>query len=154
MYLTCQGSGESEGNREGTEAPGSGEGREEGSNTSTPSKSYPHGEYLLLIVERVARCKQSQLSDRPDVHLSTQRQLLLPQLQRHLEVIHGRVGLLSHLQNISWTFSLARDCRSGRSQRDVPSVNVQGRLQLCSYIQPVVHQCVGLGFERSLAAIR
>lgn len=67
-------------------------------------KSYPHGKYLLLVVEGMALCKQGQFGPRPGVHLSSQHQLFLPQFQPHLQVIHVGICLLCHLQQQSTTF--------------------------------------------------
>lgn len=60
--------------------------------------SHPHEKNLLLGVEGMALGKQSQLGSCPAVHLPAQHQLLLPELQRHAQVIQVGVGLLRHLQ--------------------------------------------------------
>lgn len=58
---------------------------------------HPHEKNLLLRVEGMTLCKQSQLGSCPGVHLSAQQQLLLPQLQPHTQVVQVGVGLLRHL---------------------------------------------------------
>lgn len=71
--------------------------RSEGFPSEALRSPHLHVRDVLLVVEGVALSKQGQLGPRPAVHLPTQTQLLVPQLQPHPEVVHAAVRLLRHL---------------------------------------------------------
>lgn len=71
--------------------------RSEGFLPEAQRSSHLHVRDVLLVVEGMALSKQGQFGPRPAVHLPTQTQLLVPQLQPHPEVVHTGVRLLRHL---------------------------------------------------------